>query len=66
VIEVGQVAESGIKRDLEDIVLTGSQAQRGLSQTLAAYILVRRDAGDQPEDAEEMKLAHLRVGRQMR
>jgi len=58
VVEVGEIVEAAGERDLEDLIRLCSQAYGGLEQARAQKVLVRCDAGDLAEGAQEMEGAH--------
>ena len=58
VVEVGEIVEAAGERHLEDLIRLCSQAYGGLAQARAQKVLVRCDAGDPAEGAQEMEGAH--------
>src|SRR5262249_54576027 len=60
---IGDVAEAAIEGDVENpilAILTGSEARSGFTQTHAANVLMRCQAGDGTEGTKEMVRAQTR------
>ena len=60
VIEIRNVAETGVEGDVEHFVLRRCKAHGGFTQTRATNVLMGRQTGDSSKSAKEMVRAETR------
>ncbi|MGF6903039.1 hypothetical protein P3T22_004325 [Paraburkholderia sp. GAS348] len=65
-IEIRQIVEAAIERDIDDLRAVVVKTQRRRSQTCPQHILMRRHAGHALERAQEIELAQPRRGGEAR
>lgn len=63
-VEVREIVEAAVERDLGDPPIARPKRRRRLAKPRAQQILMRRRPGQPPEGAQELECAQLRIGRE--